>query len=328
MKSLTVSFAAAIAALGLIAAAQPYDFGLPAGVAGPTGPAGNQMSPARFELGRRLFYDANLSANGALACATCHEQRYGFAESIATHPGVTGAPGRRNAQGLANVAYLSPLTWADPGTTTLEAQVATPLTGEHPVEMGMAGKESEIVRRLGSDACYRSMFKAAYPGQPIGMETMSKALAAFERSLISADAPYDRYRRGAADALTAEAKYGLAVFQANGCAGCHSGPDLTDAKFHVVAPLHKDDPGVFEKTGRESQRAAFRTPPLRNVMVSAPYSHDGSSVTVRAAILDHVWLTDSEVAAVETFLGSMTDQTFLNNERFSRPSSFCGKSLP
>jgi cytochrome c peroxidase len=122
---------------------------------------------ARFELGRRLFYDADLSRDGTVACATCHVQRHAFADSVCTHPGVDDTPGRRNVPGLANVAHFSPLTWADPRQTTLEAQLLVPVFGTHPVEMGMAigGGEAEIARRLARDPCYRQMFAAAFPGE-------------------------------------------------------------------------------------------------------------------------------------------------------------------
>ncbi len=111
------------------------------------------MSAIKVELGRRLFYDADLSVDGTLSCASCHEQRRAFAEGNATHPGVRGALGRRNVMSLTNVGYLAPLTWADPGQIHLEGQVLAPVTGEHPVEMGMHGQEAEIARRLASDAC-------------------------------------------------------------------------------------------------------------------------------------------------------------------------------
>ena len=160
-----LAIAALLMAAGLVcgAAAPAYRWDLPRGVPPPPVPADNPMSKAKVELGRRLFYDADLSVDGTLSCAACHEQHRAFTEGNATHPGVKGAPGRRNVPGLANVGYLAPLTWADPAQTTLERQVATPVTGEHPVEMGMHGQEAEIVRRLAADACYREMFAAAFP---------------------------------------------------------------------------------------------------------------------------------------------------------------------
>ncbi len=123
------------------------------------------MSVAKVELGRRLFYDADLSANGTMACAACHEQKRGFADGNAMRPGVHGDPGRRNVPGLANVAWRARLTIADPAIIDLEAQALVPLLGEHPVEMGMRGLETELSRRLGTNACYRRMFARAFPAE-------------------------------------------------------------------------------------------------------------------------------------------------------------------
>jgi cytochrome c peroxidase len=132
-----------LALTALVAAGKPS---WPTGLPVPTRPAGEPVAPpaieqARIELGRRLFYDADLSRDGTMACATCHEQKHAFADGNRTHPGVTGEPGRRNVPGLANVRWIAPLTFADPAQTTLEAQVAVPVFGTHPVEMGMKGLE-------------------------------------------------------------------------------------------------------------------------------------------------------------------------------------------
>ncbi|NIJ20301.1 cytochrome c peroxidase [Sphingomonas naasensis] len=131
-------------------------------------PAGNAMSAAKVELGRRLFYDADLSIDGSMSCATCHVQRHGFADSTATHPGVHGDPGRRNAPGLANLAWAKSLTWADPRVTTLEAQVLIPLTGTTPVEMGMRGKEADIANRLGHDSAMSACSAMPFPKAKVG----------------------------------------------------------------------------------------------------------------------------------------------------------------
>jgi len=252
--------AALIVAAGLAcaaAAAAGYDWRLPRGVAPPPVPAGNPMSAAKVELGRRLFYDADLSVDGTLSCASCHAQHRAFTEGNATHPGVKGAAGRRNVMGLANVAYLSPLTWADPAQTTLDAQVAVPVTGDHPVEMGMRGQEAELVRRLGADACYRAIFAAAFPetkGQ-ITFASTANALGAFERTLLSWNSPYDRHLRGDRPGLSSTAKRGEALFQAKGCSGCHSGPNFTDGRFHAIADPRGEDQGLAEKTARRRTAA-------------------------------------------------------------------------
>jgi cytochrome c peroxidase len=315
------------------AATEPaYRWTLPKGIAPPPVPADNLMSEAKVALGRRLFYDGDLSIDGTLSCATCHEQRHGFAEGEATHGGVKGAAGRRNVMTLANIGYLAPLTWADSSQKTLESQVMTPLMGEHPVEMGMAGQQDEVIRRLTADRCYSQMFADAFPGAggQITLARTTKALAAFERTLVSWNAPYDRAQRGERDAMSDAARRGQAVFQAKGCASCHSGPNFTDLRFHTIAPARNGDHGLVEKTGDRRDEAAFRTPSLRNADYSAPYLHNGQARTLAAAILAHdnvvMKLKPEDVFAIEPFLESLTDQTFLNDPNLALPRSICGQS--
>jgi cytochrome c peroxidase len=163
-----------------------------------------------------------------MACAACHEQRHAFADGNTTRPGVHGDRGRRNVPGLANVGWFSPLTYADPRVTTLEAQVLVPLVGERPVEMGMKGVEAELDRRLGGDPCYRTMFSRAFPDRngAIDTATVAATLTAFDRRMISFGSRYDQ--RGAE--LTPLERQGAAAFVTSGCASCHSGPFLTDMR--------------------------------------------------------------------------------------------------
>lgn len=322
----------AVAALACAGAAPAYHWRLPSGIAPPSAPTDNPMSSAKVELGRRLFYDADLSIDGTLSCASCHEQHRGFAEGNATHPGVKGALGRRNVPGLANIGDLSPLTWADPTQSTLEVQAVTPITGEHPVEMGMQGQEAEIERRLGADACYRQMFRAAFPETKgeISFTATTKAIAAFERTLVSWDSPYDRFLRGDRKALNAEARRGADLFETKGCASCHTGRNFTDGRFHAIALTSGRDDGVFEKTGDPRQRGAFRTPSLRNVELTGPYLHDGSAKTIRFALFSHEIAADAvsqdDATAIEAFLTTLTDRRFTTDTRFSLPRKLCGKT--
>jgi cytochrome c peroxidase len=159
--------ALAPSALVLTAAvAAPWRWTLPAGIAAPMVPADNPMSAAKIALGRHLFYDADLSIDGTMSCASCHEQKHAFADGNPTRPGVHGDAGRRTVPGLANVAWLPVLTAAGPRVTTLEAQAAIPIFGLSPVGMGMHGSEREIPRRLSRDACYRRQFRKAFPRAP------------------------------------------------------------------------------------------------------------------------------------------------------------------
>jgi cytochrome c peroxidase len=303
---------------------------LPSGVAAPPVPANNRMSAAKVELGRRLFYEADLSANGTMACAACHEQKRGFADGNATRPGVHGDPGRRNVPGLANVGWRPVLTWADPRVTTLEAQILIPLLGERPVEMGMKALEAELPRRLGKDACYVRMFARAFPDRKgrIDTATISAALAAFQRTMIALDSPWDRYRIGEADALSPLAQQGAAQFATLGCASCHGGGDLTDDRYHALAGKDPRDDGLAEATGRASDAGRFRTPSLRNVAVTGPWLHDGTAKSLQAAIARHGAIApDGATPAMLAFLDSLTDAGFLSDPRYRMPDRACGKRL-
>ncbi|WP_036504917.1 cytochrome-c peroxidase [Novosphingobium sp. AP12] len=309
-----------------VGAATPWEWDLPPGVAPPPVPASNAMTAARVELGRRLFYDADLSANGTMACAACHEQRRAFADGNATRPGVHGDPGRRNVPGLANVAWFSRLTYADPRITTLEAQVLVPLIGERPVEMGMQGLEAELPRRLGADPCYRRMFRKAFPERQgaIGTASVTAALAAFERTMVSFRSRFDQ---GPA-AMTPVELQGQATFQKAGCASCHSGDLLTDMAYHRLSEPDDRDPGLAESTGRRDDAGRFRTPSLRNVAVTGPWWHDGSAKTLEEAVRRHpAPLAEETIPAVTAYLGTLTDPDFLGDRRLSRPDEACGKRL-
>lgn len=335
-RALAVAGLLAAGALGLSAFAQlTWRWDLPPGVAPPPVPADNPMSAAKVELGRRLFYDADLSVDGTLSCAGCHGQHRAFSESNATHPGVRGATGRRNVMTLSNVGYYRSLTWADPGLRTLEAQVLVPTMGEHPVEMGMTGQAAELARRLGGDACYRRQFADAFPERKgaIGMDTVALALAAFERTMVSFGSDYDR------GALGEAAKRGQGLFFGVrlGCAGCHAAPLFTDAgagdpmtAFHRIEAASDRDRGLAEITGNPADAGRFRTPSLRNVALSAPYLHDGSAKTLPDAIRRHetaAGMTDAEMADVVAFLNGLTDQGFVADPRLALPKTRCGKPL-
>ena len=298
------------------------------GVSPPPVPADNPMSAAKVALGRRLFYDGRLSAGGTMSCATCHEQHRAFASATVTHPGIGGNPGKRNVPGLANVGWLPVLTWHDPSIQQLETQATTPLFGADPVEM--AARPLELLGRLRTDACYPAMFRAAFPlsGGEIEIADMTKAIAAFQRTLISYDAPYDLYRRGDKAALSPAALRGQGTF-ARTCASCHAGANFTDADFHAIEPLAPGaaDRGLVEMTGDPADEGKFRTAPLRNVALTAPYLHDGSAATMAEAIRRHPEGRTLDARTLEelvAFLGALTDRNFVENPAFSRPKARCG----
>lgn len=321
-----MSLAAASKVLGLIAA-------LCLAAAFSPGLAERSAADVRVELGRRLFYDADLSIDGTMACATCHEQRHGFTDTNQTHPGVHGDPGRRNVQTLANVGTFASLTWGDPRVRRLEDQALIPIAGKAPVEMGFAGQEKVLEDRLGGRACYRKLFAAAFPdkGGEVSMATIASALAAFQRTMVSRDAPYDRKLRGEAVDVTPAATRGEGLFFGKArCAACHAAPDFTDATgpnaFHRIDLPFSGDQGLGEITGKAADNGRFRTPSLRNVALSAPYLHDGSARTLAGAIRRHrnaARLKDGEVEDLVAFLGALTDDRFVSDPRLSLPKTSC-----
>jgi len=315
----------------------------------PPFPRNNPPTPMKIELGRRLFYDGDLSWDGTMSCATCHEQKRGFTDPNKTRPGFDGQPGERNIQTLANVGWLGSLTWGGPQVDTLEHQALIPIEGFVPVEMGFGGRpEGFLAQRLADQACYPELFKAAFPerGGKIDMDTITLALSAFQRALVSLDAPYDRWRRGDQAAMSAQAKRGAGLFEAKQCATCHAGPHFTDSAmpgvkakdaFHRLA-WPKDgvaDTGLARITQKAEDAGKFRTPGLRNVALSAPYMHDGEVATLSDAIRHHyadagagderlaLSVSDGEVVDLVAFLEALTDHGFVTDARFSRPSAVC-----
>jgi len=276
----------------------------------PLVPADNPMTSAKVQLGRLLFYDKRLSIDQTLSCGSCHQQAKAFTDGERTHRGVNGLPGTRNAMTLTNVAYYPTYTWANPIITSLERQMLVPLFGDHPLEMGMVGHEDELIARLSNDAEYPALFAAAFPDDSgrIDLPHITKAIAAFERTLLSFNSPYDRYKQGDANAISASAKRGEALFfgERLECYHCHDGVNFTDNHiqqgqafpeqgFHNTGLYNEDDQGAYKSwdhglrdvTLRAEDEGAFRTPTLRNIAVTAPYMHDGSLPTLEVVIRQH-----------------------------------------
>jgi cytochrome c peroxidase len=293
----------------LTLAAEPYSWPIPAWMPAPPVPDDNPMSTAKVELGRHLFYDARLSADGTVACVSCHVQDRAFTDGREVPIGINGTPGIRNAPGLANVGYLPLLTWANPHMDSLEFQALMPLFGDNPDEMGNNGQEAALFARLAADTYYQTAFAAAFPDRPApDLFTVTRALAAFQRSLISVNSAYDRFKYwGEKDALSEAAKRGEQLFFDHRfeCYHCHSGIHFTEnlqtsrsafaeTGFHNTGLYNIDGAGAYpanntglmELTGDPADMGKFRTPSLRNVALTAPYFHDGSAETL-ADVLDH-----------------------------------------
>lgn len=287
-----------------------YDFGLPAWVPRPLEPAANPTTAAKVELGRHLFYDTRLSSDGSMSCESCHSQAMAFTDGRQVATGVTGASTPRNSMSLANVAYFPVLTWGNPLMRHLEQQALVPLIGQEPVELGLAGREHEMVQRLSAEPLYRELFAKAFPDAngEISLATVIRALSAFERTIMSFRSTYDRYRyEGDIDAMSDSAIRGEALFFSEKleCHHCHNGINFADTvlhernktgevAFHNTGLYNLDGKGAYpannrgiaEITGRPEDMGRFRAPSLRNVALTAPYMHDGSIATLDE-VIDH-----------------------------------------
>ena len=188
-----------------------YEWKLPPGFPAPHVPADNPMSAAKVELGRHLFYDKRLSLNQKQSCASCHQQSRAFTDGRPRAEGSTGHVHPRSSMTLVNVAYVPALGWANPGLTPLEAQALVPMFGDSPVELGMKGREELLIARLKNVPEYQRLFPAAFPDgtNPYTLTSITRALASFQRTILSGDSPYDRYYTGAdPNALSPSAKQG------------------------------------------------------------------------------------------------------------------------
>ncbi|MCU0686223.1 MAG: di-heme enzyme [Polyangiaceae bacterium] len=283
----------------------PLGYGLPE----PRVPEDNPMSEAKVELGRHLFYDPRLSGNQTQSCASCHKQELAFTDGRATSEGSTGERTRRSSMSLANVAYAASFTWANPTLLGLEEQALTPLLGERPVELGLRGREDEMLERLRAEPRYAPLFAAAFPGpgDPFTLGHVTRALSSFERRILSGSSPYDRFQYGREnDAISDAAKRGARLFGSEKleCFHCHAGFNFQDGVTYVGKPPNfafqnnglynvdgkggypATDTGLYEFTGKPADMGRFRVPTLRNVAVTAPYMHDGSIATL-SEVLDH-----------------------------------------
>jgi cytochrome c peroxidase len=287
-----------------------YAWDVPAWMPKPLDPRNNSTTAEKVELGRRLFYDMRLSSNRSRSCASCHRQELAFTDGLKVSPGALGHLTVRNSMSLANVAYAPVLTWGNPLLHTLEQQILVPLIGQQPIEMGMAGLDAELVSRLRDEPLYPPLFQRAFPEakDAISLANVVRALASFQRTIISARSPYDRYRyEGDVNALSDAAIRGETLFFSERleCHHCHGNFNLNDSVMHErnrvgEIAFHNtglynidgqgayppDNTGLEEHTGRSEDMGRFKAPTLRNIAVTAPYMHDGSIATLNE-VIDH-----------------------------------------
>ena len=247
--------------------------------------ADNPMTPAKVELGRALFFDPRLSGNGTVSCASCHNPALGWSDGLKTGVGINGTALGRATPTIINVAYNTQFMW-DGRKKSLEDQALGPM--KTPEEMRT--DFSAAVHLLNSVEGYVAMFSKAFPGEAIGEETIAKAIAAFERTVVSKDSRFDRWLSGDIKALSAQEYRGYQVFKdpdRGNCSKCHSGANFTDNGYHNIGlkPVDgKADEGRFKIKAVASMKGAFKTPTLRDIGLTAPYFHDGSAATLMEVV--------------------------------------------
>jgi cytochrome c peroxidase len=319
---------------------------------------------AKVVLGQHLFYDTRLSANNTKACATCHAPQFAFSDGYRRSSGIYADETKHNSPSLLQVAGRRSLNWADPYLHSLEVQMLRPLFGTSPTEMGAKSKEAIIYRRLATDSLYSQLFAKAYPKQsnPIHFTHIRQCIALFLSTLKSCNSPYDAYQRSLDTThFGFLAQRGAQLFFSDrlGCGTCHNGTNLdtpTRGDFFANIGLYNcdnmntypsNDLGIAEVTHRKGDNGKFRIPSLRNVAITAPYFHDGTSETLyevlqtyenggrniiygncvgngqlnvlKDARLRQFSLTSAERQQIVAFLHALTDTSYLQNTSFNNP---------
>lgn len=302
----------------------------------------NPLTSEGIALGKKLFFDKRLSGNNQVSCVTCHQQSLAFSDGFAlTRQGISGNALERNSPALINLAWANNGLFWDGGSTNLESQVFAPLAHADEMHQNL----DELLEELNADAAYRKMFEKAF-GKPISQADIVKAIAQFERTLISANSKYDKYMRGeSGGVMNSEEIKGLRLAE-QFCFSCHAGPLLTDNHYHNngIDTDFTDDTELMMKKGRaritnnSEDLGKFRTPTLRNVEKTGPYMHDGRFGTLQDVVehynsgilasptLDPVLfrngklgisLSETEKKQLIAFLKTLTDYEFLNDKSFS-----------
>jgi cytochrome c peroxidase len=245
-------------------------------------PTDNSYSKAKADLGKLLFFDPRLSADGTVSCASCHSPAHAFSEPNEVSIGIHGQRGRRNAPAILNAAYDMQFFW-DGRAGTLEEQSGGPI--RNPVEMGSSPELA--IAHIRTVSGYAREFDRAFGSPEITWPRLTQAIGTFERTLVSGNAPYDRYQAGDKSAMSSQQVRGMKVFRESRCTTCHSAPFFTNGTFaNLGVGLDRPHPdlGRYEITRDDHDWGAFKTPSLRNVAETAPYMHDGSVKTLEAVV--------------------------------------------
>ena len=331
----------------------PYALALPALFpAPPAQPADNPLTVEGVELGRHLFYEKALSIDNSKSCGSCHQQNKAFTDGLARAEGVNGTKHPRSAMALQNLLWEPKLTW-NGASSSLEQQARTPIENEVELHQSLGAG----VAKLQQLPQYPPLFGKAFGTSTITEENTLKALAQFERTLISGNSRYDRYRNGERSLLSADEVRGLQLFsihpngqlRGGNCSDCHGGELQTDHNLrnNGLDATFGADLGLGQLTGKATDNGRFRVPSLRNIALTAPYMHDGRLATLED-VLDHynehvqfgsptldplllnttndpaqqsrnLELTPQEKAQIIAFLKTLTDETFVRDKRFAAP---------
>lgn len=303
---------------------------VPQGFPSPEFPEDNAYALERWELGKKLFYDPIMSRDSTVSCNSCHQLEKSFSDGEVASVGIDGKRGTRNAPSLANIAY-HPYFTREGGVPTLEMQVLVPIQEHNEFDFNIL-KIGERLRRI---EAYRKLSLSAYTREP-DYYVITRALANFERSLLSGNSPYDRYHyQNRKDALNDQEIRGMNLFfsEKTSCGQCHGGFNFTNYAFENNGLyLEYQDVGRFRLTNQEQDRNLFKVPSLRNAEATAPYMHDGSMETLTEVVKHYneggaghpqqsdlirpLGLSQQELSDLVAFLNSLTDEEFLSNHHF------------
>lgn len=294
-------------------------------------PEDNIPTADRVALGKKLFFDKRLSRDETVSCGSCHSSSFAMADSLAVSPGVEGRFGKRNSISLVNVGY-QPYFMREGGVPTLEMQVLAPVQDPDEMDFNLVN----IVERLEDDQEYQDWAQRTY-GRTLDIYTITRAIACYERALLSADSKYDTYLRlDNIDVLSAEEQAGMELFFSSktNCSSCHSGINFTDNSFKNNG-LYQDyeDPGKERLTLKPEDRALFKVPSLRNVALTAPYMHNGKFSSLEEVLLHYnsggqghenqselvkpLGLSQEELGNLQSFLLSLSDHSIQDKALFS-----------
>lgn len=306
----------------------PFYYDLPAGFSFPQIPKDNPMFAEKIELGRKLFFDPVLSRDNSVSCGSCHLPEKGFSDTVGLSLGADKQKGERNAPPLFNVAYKKDF-FKDGGIPTLELQVLAPFDNELELDMNIV----EATERLKKIPHYKAAFKRVFGREPDPFG-LTRAIAAYERTLISGNSAYDEFVYGKKEALSASAQRGMKLFASPklGCNNCHSGQFFTNGKYenNGLYETYKDT-GVARITLKLSDVGRFNVPTLRNIELTGPYMFDGSLKTLgevidhyttggknhpnKSSLIQPFTLTNGEKQDLINFLKSLTDQRFVKKHK-------------